>query len=73
MAIFPNPARETLYFKNIPANKQMTLLITNLLGQMVQRDEITEPNINISNLPVGIYFLNLQTDDGFFKARFVKE
>lgn len=55
---YPNPANSSLYIKNtIPVNFE----ITNIFGQTVLKSTLTENQpINISQLPNGIFFLQVQ-------------
>lgn len=59
--IYPNPATQqiTLNLENSIFKK---VSIYNNLGQIVKRSKSTK--INISNLPSGIYFLQIETDKG---------
>jgi hypothetical protein len=53
----------------------------NVLGEMMQEEKASpqpspkerEFTINIKNLPAGIYFLEIKTENGSVVKRFVKE
>ena len=65
LAIYPNPANNTLYIQNAAPNTPYT--ISNVLGQVISHGTITgsvQP-INISQLAAGTYLIN--------NTRFVKQ
>jgi hypothetical protein len=71
ISISPNPSDQKLF---ITSPQPIThLKIFNLIG--VQQSEIQNPKseINISSLASGIYFIQLQTEDGSVVKKFVKE
>ncbi|HRW62068.1 MAG TPA: T9SS type A sorting domain-containing protein, partial [Bacteroidales bacterium] len=66
--VYPNPANETVNLKFIGnRNSDLKLNIYNNTGYLVKTvylpSDIKDYNININDLPVGIYFLKL--DDGY--------
>ena len=75
MKLYPNPAQNVLNIEvrdRIPRNVEISLY--NTAGVMVSR--FTEPgqqriSIPVGNLPAGIYFLQLRSDDLFSSERFI--
>ncbi len=71
--IYPNPTNSIL---NIKSNNQQlqnaTIEIKNALGQIVYFD-IYAPQINISNLPSGIYFLTINNKEDKRTIKFIKD
>ena len=61
-SVYPNPASEVIYFKNI--NKINELKITNVNGKVVKRVSKTNntDKINISNLNSGVYFIQFDSN-----------
>ena len=51
------------------------ITVYNLLGKvMLQRENLPKPEMDVSNLPRGMYILQVRTIDGkSMNARFVKE
>lgn len=70
VAIYPNPATDTL---TIHVNAEMTIqtiLIFNRLGQKIIDTTLT--TIDVSQLPAGTYFLKLITQNGQKTQKFIK-
>ncbi len=72
--IFPNPASEVLYFRNINVNSKRSISIFNMNGQMLSENYINanQKSLDISNLPVGIYSVKIQTESETIYKKFVK-
>ena len=78
--VSPNPAGDqlTIHSSFIHSAKVVTVSIMNMLGQEKQSHTLSFGEgrgeaIDISNLPSGIYFLQMKTENGNFLRRFVKE
>ena len=72
-SLYPNPTSEILYINSSIARVK-TITITDINGRIVQNsgnDSLNE--IYVSNLQSGMYFLNVQTDQGTIVKRFVKK
>jgi hypothetical protein len=54
---YPNPAKDILYFKNIPANT--FALITDLNGKLLINKSVENNQLNIKNLAHGVYLIKL--------------
>ncbi len=69
LAIFPNPAQNTLYF-DWRDSKQTSFSIFDLSGQLLQSGEVTfgENTLSIGGLKTGMYFIEV----GGEKKKFVK-
>jgi hypothetical protein len=72
ISVYPNPSLTTITIKT--AN-QGALSIINLQGQQVLTRQITEPKtqLDISNLPSGVYFVRLTGNNSVEVGRFVKQ
>jgi len=66
--IFPNPVKDKIFIEGINPDK---VLIFNGLGQLVFQGDQNE--INVSNLPSGIYFLSLEKGEEVFNQKVVVE
>ncbi len=76
ISIYPNPAGNQLTIHtSFNAWQKATVSIMNVLGQEVTQSAITNPQsaINISSLPIGVYFLQLKWEGGSVMKKFVKE
>ncbi|RMG79631.1 MAG: T9SS C-terminal target domain-containing protein [Bacteroidetes bacterium] len=72
--LFPNPAfgQISIVTRNITVN-QTTLHIANMTGQTVLRTALseTETTLDISALPSGVYFIQIESKNGRTSRRFV--
>jgi len=69
--IYPNPVQDKLYLETTEQNWNYQIL--NLQGQQMMSG-VYQNDINVEQLPSGIYFLQLQLGDELYQAiKFVKE
>ena len=72
-SVYPNPANGVLFVQTLRATSVQTLTyrITNLMGQTVLSGSITDETqqINIENLPVGMYFITFAGETRKFVVR----
>ena len=71
VSFFPNPATNTLYFNEIPSNANAE--IYDLSGKLILKSPLFKPQIDVSNLGKGMYFIKLNTTEGSVVRKFVKE
>lgn len=71
--LYPNPAKERLYINTSLPIKELT--ICNLLGQEIQKYNMTEKtsSIDISGLKEGVYFVKLSTEKGVYATKIIVE
>lgn len=73
-SLFPNPASDMLYCKNDGAAG--TLQVLNSVGALIDVQQIQVNDllsINISELPAGVYFIRLLSDETIQTKRFIKQ
>ncbi|MGD9493644.1 MAG: C10 family peptidase [Bacteroidales bacterium] len=68
---YPNPANDMIYL-NDASGANVQYFIFSSTGQLMQSD-YTNGSISVSDLPAGIYFLQLQTEDGMQVSKLVIE
>lgn len=61
--IYPNPANDFVTIQGIAADNIKKIRIISMLGQVVKTMETPKNQIDISNLPNGIYFVKMQLND----------
>ena len=76
--VFPNPANDVLKLKIDPLpSTKLSFHILNSLGQEVKQIAINQRqadlNLNISDLPPGIYHYILTSGKGYWEGKFIKE
>ena len=74
--LYPNPAKDELYLANYLLSKQITSIsIYSVSGAEVMRinGRPSASSLNVSALESGIYFLQVNTEEGLKNLRFVKE
>jgi len=75
--LFPNPANNELFFElNSPINENTILSIYSHFGQLINQINLglNQTNaIDISNLPTGLYYLNLSSDNRSYGGSFIKQ
>ena len=74
LSIYPNPARDMLYFKDVPQN-DCHFSIYNVSGSLILQGEIANYNgqLSIRQLPTGSYILELQhLQRVIFNKKFIK-
>ena len=71
VSIYPNPAFNALTINTDNLNIN-SLSIVSLTGQTVKIETTTTKTMDVSDLPSGVYFLQVQTDKGMVNKRFIK-
>jgi hypothetical protein len=71
--IYPNPAKTILFIKT-EDNSLSQYQIYNSIGQVLKQGKLTEKSIDVSDLPKGIYFIQLNVkNEQIFNSKFIKE
>ena len=71
ITIAPNPTSNYLYIETEQEIKSVDIL--DVAGRVTNSINITNNKVDVSNLSNGIYFIEVQTSDGFFKSKFIKK
>jgi hypothetical protein len=71
-SIYPNPVKNDINIINI---QNSNIIISDLSGRMLfsKKGCNNSENINISNFKTGIYFVNIQNENGSFTKKFIKQ
>ena len=75
IVIYPNPATDNL---TIETSQQADIEILNIEGQLIksvsrQTASGNKTNVNVSDLPCGVYFIEVKTEKGVAIKKFIKE
>lgn len=72
ITIYPNPVSEKLHIKTFNHDlKRLALYSVN--GQKVLEQNEAQNNIDVSNLPSGVYFLQIETTQGSTTKKIIKQ
>jgi hypothetical protein len=75
VTVFPNPSKGLLMV-NLKESTDAMLSVISMNGQLLKQFEIrndSSTQLNISDLPAGIYLLNIQTDKKVAMMKIVKQ
>lgn len=72
--VSPNPVERLLYLEVLNINQPFNVAILNALGQTIHQvsNLNTHEPIDVSQLPSGIYYLQLISEGNLYQAKFVK-
>jgi hypothetical protein len=75
ITVYPNPATDKITIESSANQTKSQLTILNLNGQQVFTCQISEPKtqIDITNLPSGVYFVRLTNDKTVEVGKFIKQ
>ncbi len=76
-AIHPNPSKEKLFLTSKNTTGKLTIKILNIEGKLLATQNLefeNQTSINVSNLKSGIYFLNIESENGSIETKkFLKD
>jgi len=73
ISLYPNPTSSILYLKTNDNSILDKISIMDLTGRTVLEQKESVSQINLNNLPSGIYILQAFSGDKIFQSKFVKE
>lgn len=73
LTVYPNPTEDVLYFSLQEDKPVQSVLVRNVLGQVVLRHTGSVSSLSTVTLAKGVYTLELHTDKGTYATRFVKK
>jgi endonuclease I len=69
--IYPNPCSQYISISDMPTNNTSEIIISNIYGQKVKMEMGDElENIDVSNLPNGLYILSIIQENQIFSNKF---
>ncbi|MCT4629582.1 T9SS type A sorting domain-containing protein [Winogradskyella sp.] len=72
LLVYPNPVSETLHIKTFGQDlKRLALYSVN--GQIVLAQNEVQNSVDVSNLPSGVYFLQIETAQGSTTKKIIKQ
>lgn len=73
VSVYPNPTNGILKIETEFNIKINSLYITDFSGKRIKEFNKTQADLNIRELPNGIYFLNIQTNSKTFTHKIIKQ
>jgi hypothetical protein len=70
--IYPNPVSDFLYLKNAKLPIE-NISIYNILGVMIYSKSYSESAIDLQNFPSGVYFIEVKSNNEFYRQKIIKE
>jgi hypothetical protein len=70
-SIMPNPTTGILNIKSDKIIGKGTIEVLNIQGQTIYKSSKTEQQIDLSNQPKGIYFLQINSEDGIINKKII--
>lgn len=72
--VFPNPATDRLFIKDVVVHDQSVLSIFNNEGQLISRTALLQSNqaIDVQTLPAGLYTIQLWNGRSYQYSKFIK-
>ncbi|MGV8112149.1 hypothetical protein SDC9_24929 [bioreactor metagenome] len=70
--IFPNPASDFISIKEIGLNNEISVIFYNQLGLITSTIELTSDRVDISHLEKGIYIVEIKSNSGVGRQKFIK-
>jgi hypothetical protein len=67
--VYPNPAKEVL---NIATDLEITVALYDMTGKLL-RSKVTNKQIDLKNLPSGVYFLQINYNGNIYNKKIIKE
>ena len=65
LKLYPNPARDNIHFEIMPADpiSHLSVKVYSVQGRIVQQYDNPDKTLNVSNLPAGMYILEVKNQD----------
>jgi hypothetical protein len=74
LSLFPNPAKDYVYYKISSPLKNHKLFLYNAIGQIINIPENPRGQIELINIPPGIYTIRIQSqDEKTYIGRFINQ
>lgn len=73
LTVYPNPTQGTLHLYGIDGASMENISITDALGKTVLTHKGSTNNLNVTQLPAGIYFIKATTPSGVLIQKFIKQ
>lgn len=72
VSIYPNPVADVVFFRSNSGNPIQKVAVVDLSGRQIL-SETGVSQMNVNDLPKGMYILKLQTEEGVFSHKLIKK
>ena len=72
LSFYPNPTVDKIYLESLDSNVSWTYSIQSSSGLVVKEGNLIDDEIDVSDLPLGIFILTIQSDKEKRSAKFIK-
>ena len=72
-SVYPNPAKDVLNISNSIGAEINAVIVTDINGRTVKQANSNVSQINISDLNAGVYFVNINSNEGSLTKKVVKQ
>ncbi|MGB0887026.1 MAG: T9SS type A sorting domain-containing protein [Vicingaceae bacterium] len=72
LSIYPNPVKSNITIANLQS-PIVNVTVLDVTGKVVKTQIANNNTIDVSNLISGVYFVQIQTEEGVFNNKFIKE
>ncbi|HEY5689571.1 MAG TPA: T9SS type A sorting domain-containing protein, partial [Yeosuana sp.] len=70
--LYPNGVDDIIHLKGLISLTNSTYSVYDMFGVIKRNGIIKNNQINVQNLPQGLYILKFESDDGYFFKKFIK-
>lgn len=67
--VYPNPATTSITIKSDQQSTKSTYRLLNIDGKLIHEGNVFQSNVDVSNLPRGIYFLSILEDGEIIETK----
>jgi hypothetical protein len=71
ISVYPNPTRGLIYIKGYTLSDNAAWIVRNVYGEKIISGQLTGEKIDISNLPKGVYFLDITNGSRMFSQKII--
>lgn len=75
LILYPNPVTNNIFIKSslLESNNLVSYEVYNLIGKSVKKGQVVNSQINVEDLSIGAYILNISTQHSKQSVKFIKE
>jgi photosystem II stability/assembly factor-like uncharacterized protein len=71
LTIYPNPASDVVHIKSSEIDNIIGISLKDINGNIIKKISNTETNLDVKNIPPGIYFIQIETENGLINSKLI--